>query len=316
MKGNCPVCNQPLENGTDIVVCPICGTPHHRSCYQHNGGCFYENLHDSGFVYTNHESTQETSQNSTDTFPTLCPMCKAENDRNAIFCSSCGAPLHMAPRTGFSQNSSAGPTYPNFAGENPFRYTQQAPVYDETDTIDQIKTKDLADFVGNNQVYYINYFRKFSTQKSKISFNFPAFFCPSVFFLYRKMWLMSAVSILLTISSLLPILFEAFLMEGMSVPIISALFTTVEEAIQFQYTVSLISSILSLGFGLFANYLYFLKAKRTVQKAYSRANTNPGLSQSTISASIKAKGGICTTSVTVFLCALFLSVTVLLFFLT
>ena len=26
----CPVCKKQFEDGDDIVVCPECGTPHHR----------------------------------------------------------------------------------------------------------------------------------------------------------------------------------------------------------------------------------------------------------------------------------------------
>ena len=35
----CSVCNKPFAAGDDIVVCPECGTPYHRACYQAAGGC-------------------------------------------------------------------------------------------------------------------------------------------------------------------------------------------------------------------------------------------------------------------------------------
>ena len=41
---NCPVCEKKFENGDDIVVCPECGTPHHRECYDSLGRCFYGRL--------------------------------------------------------------------------------------------------------------------------------------------------------------------------------------------------------------------------------------------------------------------------------
>ena len=37
----CPVCQQPFAESDDIVVCPDCGAPYHRSCYQKNAGCQY-----------------------------------------------------------------------------------------------------------------------------------------------------------------------------------------------------------------------------------------------------------------------------------
>ena len=37
----CPVCENEFTNDDDIVVCPLCGTPHHRECYKKNGECGY-----------------------------------------------------------------------------------------------------------------------------------------------------------------------------------------------------------------------------------------------------------------------------------
>ena len=33
----CQVCGEDI--GEDMVVCPRCKTPHHRDCWQYNGGC-------------------------------------------------------------------------------------------------------------------------------------------------------------------------------------------------------------------------------------------------------------------------------------
>lgn len=30
----CPVCDKQFKKGDDIVVCPECGAPHHRECYE------------------------------------------------------------------------------------------------------------------------------------------------------------------------------------------------------------------------------------------------------------------------------------------
>ena len=41
----CPVCGELFKEGDDVVTCPICGTPHHRSCYKKLGTCANESLH-------------------------------------------------------------------------------------------------------------------------------------------------------------------------------------------------------------------------------------------------------------------------------
>ena len=46
-KFHCPVCNKNFTENDDVVVCPECGTPHHRECYKITGKCFNEGLHGS-----------------------------------------------------------------------------------------------------------------------------------------------------------------------------------------------------------------------------------------------------------------------------
>lgn len=48
-KYKCPVCNKQFKEGDDIVVCPECGTPHHRECYEQEEHCFYQDKHYTKF---------------------------------------------------------------------------------------------------------------------------------------------------------------------------------------------------------------------------------------------------------------------------
>ena len=41
----CPVCKNTFKEADDIVVCPECGAPYHRTCYQKEGHCIYEDKH-------------------------------------------------------------------------------------------------------------------------------------------------------------------------------------------------------------------------------------------------------------------------------
>ena len=51
----CPVCEKEFANEDDIVVCPLCGTPHHRDCYKKNGECGNYDKHSEGFRWTPEE---------------------------------------------------------------------------------------------------------------------------------------------------------------------------------------------------------------------------------------------------------------------
>lgn len=35
----CPYCRFPIKAGEPALLCPSCGVPHHRECWQENGGC-------------------------------------------------------------------------------------------------------------------------------------------------------------------------------------------------------------------------------------------------------------------------------------
>ncbi|MBQ6935460.1 MAG: hypothetical protein IJN49_02825 [Clostridia bacterium] len=47
----CPVCERVFTENDEIVVCPECGTPHHKECYFSLGECKNKALHSEGFTY-------------------------------------------------------------------------------------------------------------------------------------------------------------------------------------------------------------------------------------------------------------------------
>ena len=42
---DCPACHRPFIEEDDIVVCPVCGAPHHRDCWNRLGHCACEESH-------------------------------------------------------------------------------------------------------------------------------------------------------------------------------------------------------------------------------------------------------------------------------
>ena len=47
----CPICEKEFQADDDIVVCPECGTPHHRECYFSLSHCANEEKHAEGFQF-------------------------------------------------------------------------------------------------------------------------------------------------------------------------------------------------------------------------------------------------------------------------
>lgn len=46
----CPVCDKQFKKGDDVVVCPECGAPHHRECYEKEGHCHFADKHGADFL--------------------------------------------------------------------------------------------------------------------------------------------------------------------------------------------------------------------------------------------------------------------------
>jgi len=47
----CPACGRSFDQDDDIVVCPVCGTPQHRSCWDERGECVNAARHAEGYVW-------------------------------------------------------------------------------------------------------------------------------------------------------------------------------------------------------------------------------------------------------------------------
>ncbi len=191
----CPVCQKYFHADDDIVVCPDCGTPHHRECYEQLGHCAHEDLHAQGFDFT------ETAEN-TDQKVKRCPTCGEENEEDAFFCKHCGNPLSPEqPQKQQEQPAYGAGGFSPF-GANPQQNsdgTYNIPFLDplggvpaETDLGDGITAGEAAKYVKQNTPYFI---RVFSNIKNfnKSKFNFAAALFTGGYLLYRKMYKIGAV---------------------------------------------------------------------------------------------------------------------------
>ena len=120
----CPVCQQPFTETDDIVVCPECGAPYHRACYQKQGGCVYEFKHGTGFEWKPDPAASQAAEagradSTRYSDPQLaCPVCGAPNPATGLFCENCGAPLRGAPQ----RPGQTPPPYGYGNGQTPPQY--------------------------------------------------------------------------------------------------------------------------------------------------------------------------------------------------
>ena len=47
----CDGCGLPFSDEDDVVVCPECGTPQHRECYEKENKCVCSHLHTEDYTW-------------------------------------------------------------------------------------------------------------------------------------------------------------------------------------------------------------------------------------------------------------------------
>lgn len=220
-KGNtCPVCDTKFKEGDDVVVCPDCGTPYHRACWQKIGVCVHEDEHAAGFEW----KPDFVPGGAEDL---VCANCGTHNPLSAKFCNHCGVPLPEpgaapttpdAPRPIYANGQSGAAPY---AGRNPHvdTYTADASgVYRRElgpdDPIGSIKARDLASYVGHSGMYYLVQFLRIHETKHKAVVSFSAFLFGPAYFFYRKMWKEAAIFTLVDLVLMIPSVLYLMALSG------------------------------------------------------------------------------------------------------
>ncbi len=203
----CPVCGQRFSEHDDIVTCPQCGCPHHRSCWQEEGHCHFSADHGTERQWAQTADSHPSQNSQKSTIPQkACPYCGHANPEFAEFCAHCGRELEHGEWESQKAASSAPPPpvgqyTPPFSGG--FRQPFQVPIQDpyggvpRTEEIDGIPVDQIAELVGNNSSYYLPRFYKMTHGGSKISWNWSAFLLSSNWLLYRKNLLWGIVAFVL-----------------------------------------------------------------------------------------------------------------------
>lgn len=186
----CDGCGREFENGDDVVVCPVCGTPQHRSCYELGGGCVNSAKHQSGFVWNREPALQ-----------------KADNAQEA---EASGEQIDMKPKGGFFGNADPGigdsidigNEVPELDDLIESRVKVLAPGITYEQRREQLCGAEIGktiSFIGSNAASYVKKFRK-KEHQNKHTFNWAAFFFAPVWYFYRKLYKQGAVFISLFIS--------------------------------------------------------------------------------------------------------------------
>ena len=285
----CPVCDKYFHEGDDVVVCPDCGTPHHRECYEINNKCANETLHGENFEYKSNNSNAENKSE------TNCKYCGFPNDKDAFFCSKCGAPIDAKNNTQNKQSNNT--TYNDRQQENkagyspPFSMDMMDPlagVPKDFDLGDGVTAGEAAKYVKQNTPYFIRIFTNIKNF-SKSKFNFAAAIFTGGYLLYRKMYKLGAVIASIQAAIMLLTLYIAYCTDyttianhisGLNASATGSNMETFNSLMEYISTLSvgqifliilpsifeIINIVMMLVIGGCANRLYFAHCKKQIIK--------------------------------------------------
>lgn len=300
-KGStCLVCHKEFTEDEDIVVCAECGTPYHRHCYQQEGKCINNVLHE------NHESWKSKD------IASRCSQCGHQNTSLSLYCSNCGTPLGFAK----PQDSEAAPQ-PQPVEPDPYSAygsnfnPQSAQVnfsdplcgLNPTEDFDGVCLSELADYVGKNTYYFLPVFKRMKDSKHKFTWNFPsmlsAAFGPGIYFCYRKMYAIAIfVIVLQTILSMPATILQFSRMASIIQMDIVQLFDVQSSSF---ILLTNIFGLLSYGVmflcGGFTNWFYYQHCIRKIKQL--KEKNGEGQPVETL---IRQKGGISIPAVIVLIC--------------
>ncbi|MGN0468126.1 MAG: RING finger protein [Acutalibacteraceae bacterium] len=210
----CEGCGRKIEKNDDIVVCPVCGTPQHRECYEKNSCCVNADKHEIGFEWHNPQTTQLNPEQTV-----ICPVCGEKNSAQNQNCKRCGTVLaeKNLQNTAFNKKDSgafsnapmgfeSSDDIPQLSEVIEARVKTLAPGITPEQRQEKLCGHEIGttvSFIGNNAAAYVGKFRK-KERLNKKTFNWAAFFFTPFWFFWRRMY--KAGSIYLSFSVLVSVL--------------------------------------------------------------------------------------------------------------
>ncbi|MDD6807429.1 MAG: RING finger protein [Oscillospiraceae bacterium] len=187
----CLACNKVFEEGDDIVVCPECGTPHHRDCYNKLGHCVNKIRHSEGYSWLdeNRPNKDEEKKSEKSSKERL-----NSDDVSKVFpggfISNDEAPNGAMPAMEVDRDGNAHPVFRTITGKEKIgEYTVEA----------------YGNVIQKNKHKFIPKFMMMERSNRKWTWNWAGFFFGPFWLMYRKMYKLGIIAMLISI--IIPICF-------------------------------------------------------------------------------------------------------------
>lgn len=156
----CAACGMKFFDDEDIVVCPECGAPYHRECWNRIGSCLHSAEHGSYEWKSDNEELREHLEN----------IEHAENIK------------HETTEDGFEIFHVD--SYDEYREIMDKKLLEQEKDFED---IDGVTAQELLKFVGKNGYYYLPVFNDMRKNNKSMKLNFAAFLFFPIHCFYRRM---------------------------------------------------------------------------------------------------------------------------------
>lgn len=248
----CPVCRSRFNDKADIVVCPVCGTPHHRACYSINNKCALEGMHEKGWNWNGLLPDEEEE--------------RAVSERRELDAAAAAAidpepsdPHHAEYPGGVPYQQEQRMFEEKLGPDNPFAELFKT-MNDKEIGADGVSMHELVAYSATSVYHYgkaFNMFRgKVDGKKHKVFFNFCSGLFAPAFQFYRRMNFFGIATLLVT---LIPSLVAVLIPQD----------TPEATLYQISYALDLLRLLLMILLCMFSDYLYYRHCVRRIVKIRS-----------------------------------------------
>lgn len=205
----CDGCGREFTENDDVVVCPVCGTPQHRECWNRENNCVNASRHAEDFSWTvpawkkkeeeNEKAEQKKEEEKSrgaglpgdipDSIrfrngegAVRCPECGAINFENDKVCARCGK--FLKPEQPAGDPAFDGPEMQY----NGFDVIRLFGGLDANAMIDDIPVNEISSYIGGKRPgKFIRRFAMMDRSGKNISFNPAVILFGPLWYFYRKM---------------------------------------------------------------------------------------------------------------------------------
>ena len=241
----CPVCRSRFNEKADVVVCPICGTPHHRICYLTNNKCALEELHESGWTWNGMLPDEEREKSQSEEISAVIS--------NAIDPPEVD-PHHAEYPSGTPYDEEQRLFEEKLGDDNPFRELFRS-LSDKEIGTDGVSMHELVAYSATSVYHYGRAFKSFrgsiDGKKHKMYVNFCSGLFAPVFQFYRKMNFFGIFALLLTLA---PSLISVVMQDK----ILAAGGATL------QYSLDIVQILIMVLLCMFGDYIYYRHCVKSI----------------------------------------------------